>query len=174
MANVPGHPARARHLPLTALPPGTKVVVGIGWLLVIGAWAAVLALAGSTSSVGASLLIFLAVLALLTIVPLTFVLAEAFRYRAWLEGTTLAVRHVGGTRRCDLGRSAVTLKRSRLTARDGVTGQRVRLTVSRTGLGPQKLSALADAVGRGPDPASQRAAAALREQAGSLAGGRPG
>jgi hypothetical protein len=92
---------------------------------------------------------------------------------------TLVVRHADATRRCDLERSSVKLGGSRgvgrLTARDAVTRQRVRLVlvhpvsgISR--LGPRELSALADAIvsGHRQDPDAQRVAAALRAEAGPL------
>jgi hypothetical protein len=180
MAKLPGSPRPGRRLPLTALSPGVKVTVSIGWLVVIGAWAAVLALSASAPGVGSAVVIALAVVAVAVSLPLTVLLVEAWRFRAWLEGTTLVVRHAGAARRCDLGRSSIKLSRGRLTARDGVARQRVRLQIARPAskssrLGARELSALADAIadaGR-RDPDAQRVAAELRAQAGSLPGRRP-
>jgi hypothetical protein len=185
MSNFSAYQPQRHWLQLTALPPAAKVAVSILWLLVIGAWAGLVALIASAPTVGTGAVLVLAAVAVMISLPLTFALVETFRFRAWLEGTTLVVRHAGPTRRCDLGRSSVTLRGSRgvgrLTARDPVTGQRVTLVlihpVSGTRrLGPRELSALADAIvvdGR-QDPDAQRAAAALRAQAGPLPSRWPG
>jgi hypothetical protein len=185
MSNFPGYPPQRHWLQLTAMSPTVKVAVSIMWLLVIGAWVGLVTLIASAPTVGTAAVLILAAVAVMISLPLTFALVEALRFRAWLEGTTLVVRHAGPTRRCDLGRSSVTLGGSRgvgrLTARDRVTGQRVTLLlahpVSRTRrLGPRELSALADAivVGGRQDLDAQQVAAALRAQAGPLPSGWPG
>ena len=182
---TPGYPPRRHWLQLTALSPAVKVAVSILWLLVVGVWVGLVALIASAPTVGTDAALDVTAAAVVISLPMTFVLVEALRFRAWLEGTTLVVRHAGPTRRCDLSRSSVTLGGSRgvgrLTARDTVTGQRVTLVlihpVSRTRrLGARELSALADAiVGDGrQDLDAQRAAAALRAQAGPLPSRWPG
>jgi hypothetical protein len=160
--------------------PAVKVGVSIVWLLVIGVWAGLMGLIVSAPTVGTAATLVLAAVTVVIGLPLTFALVEALRFRAWLEGTTLVVRHAGPTRRSDLGRSSATLSGSRLTAHDTVTGQRVTLLLAHPfnmtrRLGPRQLSALADAVvvdGR-QDFDAQRVAAALRAQAGRLPTGWP-
>jgi hypothetical protein len=185
MSDFPGYPPQRHWLQLTVLSSAVKVAVSFLWLLVIGAWAGLVALIASAPTVGTHAVLVLAAVAVVISLPLTFALVETWRFRAWLEGTTLVVRHAGYTRRCDLGRSSVTLSGSRgvgrLTARDPVTGQRVTLVLihpvsGARRLGPRELSALADAIvadGR-QDFDAQRAVAALRASAGRLPGGWPG
>jgi hypothetical protein len=176
MANFPGSRQQARRVKLTTLSPGVKAMAGIGWIVVVGAWVALLVATAGAKNVGSSVVIIVAFFAVITSLPLTFGVLEALRFAAWLDGTTLVVRHGSGTRRCDLGRSAVGLSRGgrQLTARDAATRQRVRLPLAR--LHPRALSALADSIlgGGRRDTDAQRVAAALRAQAGTLPRGRRG
>jgi hypothetical protein len=153
------------------------------WVLIVGLWVALLVLVLTGPSSNRAMAILIGVIALLTAVPMTVAVAEAFRFAAWLSGTTLAVRHLDGTRRCDLARSTVTLDRSRgvprLTARDSTTGRRVRLLLgrpaTRTLFEPPKLMALANSIEAGgrQDPQAWQVAASLRALTAPAPGVRP-
>lgn len=54
-----------------------------------------MALIASAPIAGTTAVLVLAAAAAAISLPLTFALAEAWRFRAWLEGTTLVVRHAG-------------------------------------------------------------------------------
>lgn len=115
-----------------------------------------------------------------------------FRSAAWLEHTTLVVRGILGTRRCDLATAARLMLDSgsaavpvpgrmaiasagrripRLTAYDAESGQRVRVPLrdhaARRLLAAPKLYALADAImaGGGREPHAREVADQLRAMA---------
>jgi hypothetical protein len=163
--------ARQGRLFLTALPTGTKVLLTVCWAVTTSAWAALLSLDISSPPHTPAVAFALALLGVGAVGPMTIGSIEAFRFAAWLEGTTLVVQHALWVARCDLARSQVRLGRwgglPLLRARDGVTGRRVWLVLGhsrgRAVFEPQKLIAVADAIvaGRHADPRACQAAAAV-------------
>jgi hypothetical protein len=170
---VTGHSfVRQGRFLLTALPIETKALITACWAIVASGWGWLLSRDLSSRTHPVSVVLDMVLLGVGGAAMLAFGVLEAFRFAAWLEGTTLVARHALWTVRCDLARSAVSLGTSRglplLRARDEVTGRRVRLVLAhtrgRTLYAPPKLFALADAIvaGRHQDPRACQVAAAVR------------
>jgi hypothetical protein len=147
-------------------------VTTVCWAASVSAWAKLLPLDFSPPPPPVWLVLDQVLLGVGNTGVMTFLVVEVFRFAAWLEGTTLVVRHAWWTARCDLARSRIRLGRwgglPLLRVRDGVTGRRIWLVLGhsrgRAVFAPPKLHAVADAIvaGRHYDPQACQAAAAVR------------
>lgn len=152
---------------LASLSPVARLITTAAWLVCVVGWCAVLILAASVMDVpGASALFFIElVFAVLTSIPLTIILVEAYSFGAWVEGTEVVVRHCYGVRRWDLSSATVAVQstpgKAWIAVRDEKSGRRVRLRLRGPGL--RHAGALAEVIAatRPGDPAARQAAEAL-------------